>query len=127
MSLTVETKVFGEGLGNKKLKAPFDEEAYHLCICFQITSGKSLVGTVKQDEQIPGLQKEHNTICPSHLCSQHSKRFNFKEDELCIFILDIGHPIYLPFELFAIMIFLDLYLEKTTIFPHRNLFAENAP
>ena len=90
LSLTVETKVFGEGLGNKKLKAPFDEEAYHLCICFQITSGKSLVGTVKQDEQIPGLQKEHNTICLSRLCGQHSKRFKQLQRRWALYIY-IGH------------------------------------
>ena len=57
MSLTVEAKIFGEGLGNEKLQASFDEVAWNLRICFQITCGKSLVGTVEQDEQIPGLQR----------------------------------------------------------------------
>lgn len=56
--LTVEAKVFGEGLSYEKLKALGDKEADGPGVFFQRAWGEALVGGVKEHVQLPPLEKE---------------------------------------------------------------------
>lgn len=55
-TLTVEPKVFGEGLCTEELKALGNEETHSPGIPIQATRGKTLIGGVKEGEQEPALQ-----------------------------------------------------------------------
>mmetsp|Transcript_28414 Transcript_28414/g.60886 ORF Transcript_28414/g.60886 Transcript_28414/m.60886 type:complete len:303 (-) Transcript_28414:431-1339(-) len=49
-SLTVQTKVFGEGLRQKNGETGINNSSESLGICFGITRGETLVGTVEKDQ-----------------------------------------------------------------------------
>ena len=58
--LTIQAKVFGEGLSNQELKAFWDKETYGPSIFLQAPRGKALVSWIKERKQLPPLWKEED-------------------------------------------------------------------
>jgi len=56
-SFTIKTHILGQRLGNKHLEAFFKENVNRLGISLEITSGEALVSTVKEGEELLGLEK----------------------------------------------------------------------
>lgn len=60
--LTVQAKVFGEGLSYKELKALRDKVADGPGVFIQTARGEALVGRVKEHKQISPLEKENAKV-----------------------------------------------------------------
>lgn len=56
--LTVEAKVFGEGLSHEQLKALGDKVADGPGVFIQTAGGETLIGRVKEHEQVPPLETQ---------------------------------------------------------------------
>lgn len=54
--LTVQAKVFGEGLSNEELKSLRDKEANGPGVFIQTARGEALIGWVKERKQLPPLE-----------------------------------------------------------------------
>ncbi len=56
-SFTVKTHILGQRLSDQHLKAFFKENVNRLGISFEITTGETLISTVKEGEELLGLEK----------------------------------------------------------------------
>lgn len=60
--LTVEAKVFREGLGNEELKALGHKVANGPGVFVQTAGGEALIGRVEEDEQVPPLKNQRGSV-----------------------------------------------------------------
>lgn len=89
--LTVEAKVFGEGLSHEQLKALGDKVADGPGIFIQTAGGETLIGRVKEHEQVPPLEtqrqrddektrREHNLV-KTHITRERKLMKTLNESE----------------------------------------------